>query len=1212
MITPLHSNSYEREEGECTPPPVSRSSRDHSRDKVDRINRDFERESGECSPLPSRDTKRSYSHHSSSDKHYSDKVDRISRPSSATISEVIAESQKAQEEIVKLILGDSRCDDLSKYSCKDIAYACKTVASFDNITYLDNEMIKRLLDHFIDGDPYSKFIAIILNSLGKLVEKAEEHFSDRSFPALCRLVRRIVNKHPNAQDIANTVLGMSKFVEKGFKLEKSKETMDAVCELVRLLYNKGPRAHNISNTVLGLGKFVTNGYKLSRSEDTVASVCRLVRDIQSKNPNPQAISNTVVGLSNLVSKGYKLSRPEDTMASVSKLANGLINEDSDSQTISNLVLSFSKFADNGYISYISKEDMRGICKLLISLSGKDPNAQQISNTLFGFKIFVDLGFEINDAESIMAAECTLVKKLATQKITADRHISKALTGLCSCLRRGFKLDDADETMAASCLLVRKLQKLDLEFHTIASTVFALGTFVRYGYELDDPDATMEAIGVLIARLLELEPDSWATAYTLFGASLLVKCGYSFAKQETLDALLTLMRRMPTKQPTAQDVCVTIKALRVLLKQNNDDVMIAVGALLEDLERIRTENVNICEILFALSEMAFTDNDNWANRLIKRVSWGKQRNGAFTSPNVIIQGILGYARLLQRAPDAAATHAVTYLIRRLQNMKVTAKIALSLIQAYGILKEKGADHIANYIKIDLLQKQFLASDPTKEEKEQAGIAEEVQAVSPPQDKEEAIPVTGWCQLTDQKVALTPMQKPTTYDLTTYMGRGLLEAHLQSQGIKFAAENVPLIISPVFVIQNQLGAFANEPLLPGQFLGKYVGERVDGEQAIAGSMYAFDITDGEEGPECFLDAEKYRNFTAFLNHSAQANIATTTKKGAINFQVAGEQVLKNEQCFINYGDDFFPMLGFEPLYLDPHDSWESFDELVLQNRQRYLPHVAYLSSELQEAFKLPTQKVLLTKLAHAILTGDDQECVKLIESEADLWNYCVGDTTIMAPQKQQRFTPLMLACYLGRTTVVRALLQKSNINARLMQTGENAAFFALKGKAENRLELFQLLLDHGVYYNQTNREGVSLLNIAVEENLPEVVELLLNGKSTQERNELLDAFANSQSDSLHTAIVSGKLDAAKALLKKTTQSWLAPKIVDRELLVLKALEETTHFEKALQALMEAGNIHKNFAVINALMSRLGDKAKKLVKAALEAKQWPNKERQKLEAF
>jgi ankyrin repeat protein len=129
-------------------------------------------------------------------------------------------------------------------------------------------------------------------------------------------------------------------------------------------------------------------------------------------------------------------------------------------------------------------------------------------------------------------------------------------------------------------------------------------------------------------------------------------------------------------------------------------------------------------------------------------------------------------------------------------------------------------------------------------------------------------------------------------------------------------------------------------------------------------------------------------------------------------------------------------------------------------------------------------LLTNLSEAILANDEEKALQFVE-EAHLWNYCVRRGKINQPKEQQRFTPLMLACYLGQTRVVEALLKKGFVNRQLLQTGDTAIFFALRGNAQNRAQLCKLLLANGASFKLTNRNGLSLLNIAVKEDVAEIV-------------------------------------------------------------------------------------------------------------------------------
>jgi hypothetical protein len=789
----------------------------------------------------------------------------------------------------------------------------------------------------------------------------------------------------------------------------------------------------------------------------------------------------------------------------------------------------------------------------------------------------------------------------------EQNITNTILGMRKLMDHGYLLHNPDKTMNALLVLTQRLERMNPTEQDVANTVFGMSKFVERGL---NSEPAFHALCALVKRLPHLKPTLQGISNTLFGLTQFMEEGMEM-DPETQAAALSLVKWLPNMNPDPLAIVFTTRFLSVLVTQkkiecaNVDEI---IYELLPFLEKGYYTNakVTISEVLFSLSVMGFEDRDNWSNRLIKNLFLQRKKRGKnpVTSQNVLAQGVLGYARMMQALPDHQGRSQLFSAISFVQNSNTSRRASLALIEAHYILKEKGAEELANRINLNKLYSSLSGRDLTPEEKKIARLVEEKPL---PVVVEEVIPVTGWCAMTQAKVYLTVMTRPTTYDLRTQIGQETLQKHLAGQGIQFIPEDVPIQICPIFVLQNQLGAFAATRLKAGLRLGNYLGDIVD--QPLDGGSYAF-----ENSNEKFIDGRYKRNFAAFVNHNPFANIKTPpSRNGEVTFCVDSMPIDAGEQCFINYGPDFFPLLGFEPLYLDPQDCWESFDQLVGDHMVSYLPHAAYLSVELQKVFRLPTQKVLLTRLSLGILSGNDEACLKLIEEEGDLWNYCVGsDNTILPPQTQQRFTSLMLACYLGRTRVVEALLEKGNLNRRLLQTGETAATFALKGRAEDRTALFKMLLDAGIFYNQTNREGENFLNIAVEENLPEVVKLLQDKKQVPEPKELLDTFAGNKTDSLYKAMVSGKMDAARLFLQKTTQEWLCTKIVDRELLVLKALEDTPFFEEALDLLIDCDKIHKNFGAVKAIMDRLGLLATKLLESALDAKQWPAKQRAELEAI
>jgi len=451
-----------------------------------------------------------------------------------------------------------------------------------------------------------------------------------------------------------------------------------------------------------------------------------------------------------------------------------------------------------------------------------------------------------------------------------------------------------------------------------------------------------------------------------------------------------------------------------------------------------------------------------------------------------------------------------------------------------------------------------------------------------------------------IRLKKASPPVIYDLENQEGVQALIEHYKKSGVEFVPETkaLPLQAVPISILGGELGIVAKETLAPDTILGNYGGNRVKGEEAIRGSAYAFEVSEEDDVEKLYIDGRQKRNFGALLNHNFLPNVEPELDAGQITLKVKSEPILPGQQCFISYGPDYFPNVGFQPFYLDAFDSWQTFDEIVFANRSSYLPTSGYVSPKLQKLLRLPTQEVLLTNLSEAILANDEEKALQHVE-EAHLWNYCVRRGTINRPKEQQRFTPLMLACYLGQIKVVEALLKKGYVNRQLLQTGDTALFFALRGNPEHRVQICKLLLANGASYTLTNKEGLSLLNIAVEEDVAEIVTHLLNN-SKDVRDELFELFANSARCSLYKAMHAGRFSSMKAFLSKAKERWLFTKIVKKKIKLFKALEElqpqSDLFTELLELWVNLGKIYKSAPIVEACMERLSKNGRALLQKAI----------------
>jgi len=104
----------------------------------------------------------------------------------------------------------------------------------------------------------------------------------------------------------------------------------------------------------------------------------------------------------------------------------------------------------------------------------------------------------------------------------------------------------------------------------------------------------------------------------------------------------------------------------------------------------------------------------------------------------------------------------------------------------------------------------------------------------------------------------------------------------------------------------GVYSNEPLMPGDYIGEYTGvvkydESADGIYTDYDMNYPVSLFN-----TLAIDASKHGNFTRFINHSFTPNVDFhyIVHKGVLKvIFVASEEIKKDEELFINYGEGYW---------------------------------------------------------------------------------------------------------------------------------------------------------------------------------------------------------------------------------------------------------------------------------------------------------------------
>jgi len=113
----------------------------------------------------------------------------------------------------------------------------------------------------------------------------------------------------------------------------------------------------------------------------------------------------------------------------------------------------------------------------------------------------------------------------------------------------------------------------------------------------------------------------------------------------------------------------------------------------------------------------------------------------------------------------------------------------------------------------------------------------------------------------------------------------------------------------------GVFAEQKIPPCSFVGEYVGiVKPRSVKMLKNKVYCVRYTNWQEGKKQFvIDAESHGNYTRFINHSLDANLALQSVywRGLPRMVfVSLKEIHEGEQISFDYGDDFWKELKKAP--------------------------------------------------------------------------------------------------------------------------------------------------------------------------------------------------------------------------------------------------------------------------------------------------------------
>lgn len=354
---------------------------------------------------------------------------------------------------------------------------------------------------------------------------------------------------------------------------------------------------------------------------------------------------------------------------------------------------------------------------------------------------------------------------------------------------------------------------------------------------------------------------------------------------------------------------------------------------------------------------------------------------------------------------------------------------------------------------------------------------------------------------------------------------------------------LIIAPCDLMDGRLGVYAGGNMqVTAKSIGRYAGKRSKRGGSVD-SLYAFQISDNDGKLIEFIDADKNRDWTGFINHSPCSNLYIDQRKVNGKYEILfhlERPIKKGEQLLYNYGEFYFADANIKPFYLHASDNWRSAEEVYRDNQLFYAKEKYIFDKSVCTDLELPFSKTtdfLIPEIFLPIFKGNEIKVKKMLDRSypIEVLAYTCNRDKIQPYAKQQHLTPLMFACYLGNKKIIRLLLSYgADASRRTLNSGKSSFDILMSGLADQETvqESGALLIRKMQQISILNQDGLSALHYAVLRSSNKLVKIIINKFENERHDWLRMIFTSNKKIQPHAGfdycLLHGQFDMLSTLL------------------------------------------------------------------------------------
>lgn len=364
-------------------------------------------------------------------------------------------------------------------------------------------------------------------------------------------------------------------------------------------------------------------------------------------------------------------------------------------------------------------------------------------------------------------------------------------------------------------------------------------------------------------------------------------------------------------------------------------------------------------------------------------------------------------------------------------------------------------------------------------------------------------------------------------------------------------LPFMVASVDKLPGNCGVYTRQSIcLSDQpvCIGRYKGESITLKNGarLKDESYAY-CANGHENVQTYIDARKQGNWTRFINHSTNPNVAVDVDQNNNLLCYLVRDVKAGEQLLVNYGENY-DFGSHKKIFLNSSDNWQNNQTLIETNNYFFLNNTGENRTHIrclkQNGF-ISGNQCHVPYVTMAILENNPA-LLQLFHFDHSLTLPLIDIKNRTAVQSAdcEMALPIHIACAIAYKEGAEFLLalQPNCINDSLALSGLTPTMLLIKSpvtKIDQKMPLLEMLIEKNANLSLQDKSGYSAAHWCVLNNEPKLLDKLLAKRGKKLLREVVEADhpLHAGMDPCHLAIYQKNVDCVSLFFRYLSPTDLA---------------------------------------------------------------------------